>query len=126
MPVHPVIVPPELRATMAQRQSWFDVEGGKITGFDYNLWVQFSMTKAEFLATMKYTLDLRLAGNRAPMMIGAHSDVYSSKYTAATGSTAEERQQAIEEVNDYATSKAAVGVTSNKEILQWVRNPVPL
>jgi hypothetical protein len=126
LPVSPVIVPPELRATMAQRQSWFDVESGKITGFDYNLWVQFSMTKAEFLATLKYTLDQRLAGNRAPFMFGAHSDSYSSKYTAAPASTAAERQQAIEEFLDYATSKAAVRVTSNQEILEWVRNPVPL
>jgi peptidoglycan/xylan/chitin deacetylase (PgdA/CDA1 family) len=137
LPVHPVIVPPDdkcaqygvpsgLRARLQARQSWFDVEGGKITGFDYNLWVSFAMTKAEFLATLKYTLDQRLAGNRAPMMFGAHTDYYSSKYTAVPNATLIERQQAIEEFLDYARAKPMVRIKPNQEILEWVRNPVPL
>jgi hypothetical protein len=137
LPDHPVIVPPDaacaqygvpsgLRARLQARQSWFDVDSGKITGFDYNLWVSFSMTKAEFLATLKYTLDQRLAGNRAPFMFGAHTDYYSSKYTAVPNATLQERQDAIEEFLDYALSKQMVRVKSNQEILTWVRNPVPL
>jgi hypothetical protein len=137
LPVHPVIVPPDdkcamygvapgLRARLQARQSWFDVQGGKITGFDYNLWVSFQMTKAEFLATLKYTLDQRLAGNRAPFMFGTHTDYYSSKYTAVPNATLVERQQAIEEFLDYARAKPMVRIKSNKEILEWVRNPVPL
>ncbi len=137
LPDHPVIVPPDdrcaeygvtpgLRGRLQALQSWFDVESGKITGFDYNLWVSFRMTKAEFLATLKYTLDLRLAGNRAPFMFGAHTDYYSSKYTAVPNATLQERQQAIEEFLDYALAKPMVRVTSNKAILAWVRNPVPL
>jgi hypothetical protein len=134
---HPFIVPPDdkcaeygvdysIRDKMHGIASWFDTASGKVTGLDYNLWVQFSTTKAEWLAIMKYTLDQRLAGNRAPMTIGAHTDIYSSKYTAAQGSTAEERQQAVEEFIDYAVSKSVVRVVSNKQILDWVRNPVPL
>jgi hypothetical protein len=126
LPDHPVIVPPDLRDEMAARQSWFDVESGKITGFDYNLWVSFSMNKEEFVATLKYTLDQRLAGNRAPFMFGAHTDYYSSKYTAVPNATLEERQEAIEEFLDYALSHPQVRVTSNREILEWVRNPEPL
>jgi hypothetical protein len=134
---HPFIVPPDdqcahygvsysIRNKFHGIASWFDTESGKVTGLDYNVWVQFSATKAEWLAIMKYTLDQRLAGNRAPMTIGAHTDIYSSKYTAAQGSTAEERQQAVAEFIDYALSKSAVRVVSNKQILDWVRNPVPL
>jgi hypothetical protein len=137
LPDHPVIVPPDdkcamygvppgLRARLQARQSWFDVAGGKITGFDYNLWVSFAMTKAEFVATLKYTLDQRLAGNRAPFMFGTHSDYYSSKYTAVPNATLLERQQAIEEFVDYARSKPMVRVVPNQQILDWVRNPVPL
>jgi peptidoglycan/xylan/chitin deacetylase (PgdA/CDA1 family) len=137
MPVHPVIVPPDdraaeygippgLRAKLHALQSWFDVDSGKITGFDYNLWVSFRMTKAEFLATLKHTLDLRLEGNRAPFMFGAHTDYYSSKYTAVPNATLQERQEAIEEFLDYALSKSMVRVKSNREILEWVRNPDPL
>jgi hypothetical protein len=137
LPVHPFVVPPDdkcaeygvtpgFRDRLHALQDWFDPASGKITGFDYNLWVQFNMTKAEVVATLEYTLDLRIGGNRAPMMIGVHSDIYSSKYTAATASTAEERQQAIEEFVDYALSKPMVRVVPNKEILEWVRNPQPL
>jgi hypothetical protein len=133
----PVTVPPDdecakygidysLRDKLHGVASWFDVENGKITGFDYNLWVQFKLTKAEFLAVMKYTLDQRLAGNRAPMTFGAHTDYYSSKYTAPENATPEERQQAIEEFIDYALSKPEVRFVSNKQILDWVRNPVAL
>jgi peptidoglycan/xylan/chitin deacetylase (PgdA/CDA1 family) len=134
---HPFIVPPDdkcadygldysLRNKLHDVATWFDLASGKITGLDYNLWVQFKVTKAEFLAIMKYTLDQRLAGNRAPFTIGAHTDIYSSKYMAAPNATAEERQQAIEELIDYALSKPAVRILSNKQILDWVRNPVPL
>ena len=31
---------------------WFDETSGKITGLDYNMWVQYKMNKAEFLATL--------------------------------------------------------------------------
>jgi hypothetical protein len=137
MSVHPVIVPPDdkcaqygvptgFRDRMHAKASWFDVDSGKITGFDYNLWVSFQMTKAEFLATMKYTFDLRYNGNRAPFMFGAHTGIYNSKYTAATGSTVDERQQAMQEFLDYVLSKSDARVRSNEEILEWVRNPVPL
>jgi hypothetical protein len=137
MPVHPVIVPPDdkcaeygvpsgLRAKMKGMNSWFDEEGGKITGFDYNLWVLFKMTKAEVLATLKYTLDLRLQGNRAPFMFGAHTDYYSTKYTAPPNATVAERQAALEEFVDYALSKPEVRFASLKQILDWVRNPTTL
>jgi hypothetical protein len=137
LPANPVIVPPDsecpkygvpagLRAKYKALQSWYDAESGKITGLDYNMWVQFKMTKAEYLATLKYTLDLRLRGNRAPFAFGAHSDIYSSKYTAAEGASVAERQQAMEELIRYALSKPEVRVVTVKQILDWIRNPVPL
>jgi peptidoglycan/xylan/chitin deacetylase (PgdA/CDA1 family) len=142
LPVYPVIVPPDdvaaqygvtpgLRDRMHTTQSYFDVNDGKITGIDYNLWVDagnggFAMSKAEFLATLKYTLDQHLAGNRTPMMIGAHSEQYSSKYMYPPRATPEERQQALEEFIDYALSKPEVRVVTNKQILDWVRNPSPI
>ncbi|MFP6685317.1 MAG: polysaccharide deacetylase family protein [Polyangiaceae bacterium] len=137
MPVHPVVVPPDqecenygipsgLRAKLKAVHDWFDVEGGKITGFDYNLWVLFKMDKDEVLATLKYTLDLRLKGNRAPFLFGAHTDYYSSQYTGASESTPAERRETIEAFLDYALSKEAVRVVSSKDVLDWVRNPVKL
>lgn len=136
LPAHPVIVPPDelcaeygvprgLRARLKGVQGYFDEADGKITGFDYNLWVLFAMNKDEFLATLKHTLDLRLAGNRAPFLLGAHSDCYSSKYTAPNATVAE-RQQALADFVDYALSQPAVRLVPLRDVLAWVQNPAPL
>ena len=63
-------VPAGLRTKLQGIKSYFDPASGKITGLDYNLWVEFTMTKDEVVATLKYTLDQRLKGNRAPMIFG--------------------------------------------------------
>ena len=121
---------PEVRAKLKQRQTWFDVSGGLITGFDYNLWAStsvggFAMTKAEFVATLKYTLDQRLAGNRSPFLFGAHTDYYVAAWNQnATGTPSEnDRRAAIEEFLDYAKAKQEVEITSYKRVLEYVRNP---
>ncbi len=144
MPVYAVIAPPddkcaeygappEFRKKLQERQSWFDPVGGKITGFDYNLWASkglggFEMTKAEFLATLKYTFDLRYAGNRAPFLIGAHTAYYVDAWSANAAGTplAADRQAAMEEFVEYVRSKPGVRVASHAEVLEWVRNPSTL
>ena len=137
IPGYAVIVPPDnlcvkygakpgLRSKMKKAQDYFDEESGKITGFDWNLWIMFGMTKAEFLATLKYTLDLRLKGNRCPLVFGTHSDIYSSKFQSVPNAAVEERQEALIEFIDYALSKPEVRIVSAKELLDWLRNPSPL
>jgi hypothetical protein len=137
LPAHPVIVPPDelcgrygvapgLRTRLANVQPYFDEADGKITGFDYNLWVLFEMSAAEFLATLKHTLDLRLAGNRAPLQIGAHSDYYARDYTAPPNATAAERREALAEFVDYALSQPAVRLVPLRDVLAWVQEPAPL
>ena len=137
LPVHPVIVPPDercaeygvppgLRARLAKVQDYFDVVSGKITGADWNLWVEFGMSRAEFVATVNYTLDLRRQGNRAPFMLVAHSDLYSDQDDEPTHATLAERQQALAEVVDHALAQPEVRVVSLAQVLAWVRNPVPL
>ncbi|MDH3308780.1 MAG: polysaccharide deacetylase family protein [Acidimicrobiia bacterium] len=118
-------VPPGLRARLATVVDYFDPDDGKITGFDWNLWVAFGMTQAEVVATLKYSLDLRMSGNRAPLTFGTHSDIYSGQYPADTpNSTASDRQQALQEILEYALSKPDVRVVSAQQILDWVRDPV--
>jgi hypothetical protein len=137
MPVHPVIVPPDeacaaygvapgLRARMKAAQDYFDPATGKITGADWNLWVEFGMTRAEFVATLKYTLDLRRAGNRAPFLLVAHADLYSDQDNDSPHASLADRQAALVEVVDYALGKPEVRVVSLREVLDWVRNPVAL
>jgi hypothetical protein len=139
LPVYPVIVPPDdkceeygvppgLRNKMLNVDSGFDVSSGKITGLDYNMWILYKMSKAEFVATLKYTLDLHLAGNRTPFMFGAHPDLYSSTPTdePVPNATYQERRAAIQEFLDYALSKPEVRVVPNKLILDWLRHPTAL
>jgi peptidoglycan/xylan/chitin deacetylase (PgdA/CDA1 family) len=137
IPVYVVIAPPDdrcaeyglapgFRARLRERQSWFDVASGKLSGMDYVLWHTFQMSKAEFLATLRYTLDQRLAGNRAPFVLSMHSDYYSSKWTATGVAPLADRQAALAELIDYATSQPEVRVTSAVAALDWIRNPTPL
>lgn len=137
MGTHPVIVPPDhltadyglfysLRNKVKAAISHFHVASGKLTALDYTLFVQARMTKVEALATLKYTLDLRLSGNRAPFTFGAHTDEYSPKYTFAPNTTARERQEVMEEFVRYALSKSEVRVVPFHDIIQWMRNPVAL
>lgn len=134
IPGYAVIVPPDslceeygvepgFRRKMKKVQDYFDEESGKITGFDWNLWIEFGMTGAEFLATLKYTLDLRLKGNRCPMTFGTHSDIYSSKFPDLLNSSVEERQRALKEFMDYALTIPEVRIVSAKELLDWMRDP---
>jgi hypothetical protein len=127
MPDHPVIVPPDaecanygipsgLRAKLKSKVSYFNVGDGKVTGLDYNVFDEFKMNDAEYLATLKYTLDLRLRGNRAPFMFGGHSVYYSN------GS----HLQAMRDFVKYALSKPEVRFVPLRRILEWVRNPAPL
>ena len=137
IPVHVVFVPPDelcehygvprgLRASIALRDPSFDPSTGKITGLDWNCLVDCRMTKAEFLATLKYTFDCRYQGNRAPFAFGAHSDVYSDGYTFPPCITARERQEAVEEFLAYVLTKEDVRVVALEDIVHWMRDPKPL
>jgi hypothetical protein len=88
--------------------------GYKITGFDYNLWIQAEVSGAEFLAILKYNFDQRRAGNRAPFLFGAHTNDYSDN---------PERQQALLDFLSYVKTFPEVRVVSHKELFDFMRNP---
>jgi peptidoglycan/xylan/chitin deacetylase (PgdA/CDA1 family) len=120
-------VPPGLRSALQQRQNYFDPATGKITGMDWNLWCEFAMTPAEFLATLKCTLDLRLNGNRCPLTVGLHSELYSDKQdTKGLNATAAERRAALDEFFDYILAIPDIRVVSHRELLDWLLRPEPL
>lgn len=142
MPVYALMLPPDNKMaeyglptdySMIQKcadlYSWFDASAPKITGFDYNLWYLFKLTKEDVVAILKYNLDLRLASNRAPFLLGAHTDEYSELNTVIDPDgepLVRGRQEAIEEFITYALSKDDVRVVPYKKILDWIRNPVAL
>ncbi len=100
IPVNAMIVPPSIREdvfknhaiiaraegeTISTEDSTYWVnENGKITGFDFNLFILWGMTKEHALETYKYNLDQRLAGGKAPMQVGSHTDNFTPIYDAAT------------------------------------------
>src|SRR5207245_6428623 len=120
---------PGLRARLnAVHPDYFDVNDGRISGLDYNLWYDFQMSPDEFLATLKYTLDLRLQGNRAPMAFGTHTMYYAPEFDVLPPRAMDltQRQTALESFIDYALSKQEVRMVAMKELLDWMRNPQPL
>jgi peptidoglycan/xylan/chitin deacetylase (PgdA/CDA1 family) len=137
LPLHVVIVPPDaeaakygvpagLRGKLKMLKSYYNVDTGFITGLDWNMWYEYGLTKAEFVATMKYTLDLRLRGNRAPLMFGVHSDIYATMNENAPHASAADRRAAVDEFLRYALTKPDVRLVTMKQTLDWVRNPTAL
>jgi hypothetical protein len=144
VPNHAAIVPPDnvasqygftsgLRTRMSQLQGWFDPVGGKVTGFDYNIWANsadgaFELKSEEVCAIMKYSLDLRYENNRAPFMFGAHTQFYDDSWsvTNATNATTTQMRKAIEDFIDYALTKDDVRIVPAIKIIEWCRNPVKL
>jgi peptidoglycan/xylan/chitin deacetylase (PgdA/CDA1 family) len=137
IPVYAFVVPPDeecerygvapgLRGRLRARQPYFEPAVGRITGFDWNLWVEFRMSAAEVLATFRYTLDQRLAGNRAPLTFGAHSDIYADQYETSLPTSAEERRRALREILDIALARPEARVVTARQLLEWLREPGPL
>jgi len=120
-------VAPGLRSRLKKRNDYFELDQGKITGFDWNLWFEYGMDKPEFVATLKYTLDQRLAGNRCPFTVGTHSDIYADRNPEKPPQTTpEERRAALREFIEYALTKPEVRFVSARELLGWIRSPAAI
>jgi hypothetical protein len=120
-------VPAGLRDALKTRQEYFQPQNGEITGMDWNLWNQYAMSPAEFLATLKYTLDRHLATNRSPMTVGLHSELYTIKNDGKTDpALIRARRAAVEAFLAYALSKPEVRLVDHRELLEWMKAPAPL
>ena len=144
VPENCLIVPPSIRSEVVN--NWNSINrqlptytgddhtpaidwDGKVTCFDFNAWVLYGMTKTNFLETMKYTLDQRMSGNKAPFQYGAHTDYYTPIYDNGTLQNAfnlpnfgqsvtkgwndwKIRQEGTEEWVDYAIGRGAQFLTA--------------
>ena len=102
-----------------------------ITGFDYNMWAQSKMSKSTALNAFKASLAHRMKTNRAPLLIGMHTDYYSKDNDdankASTGASWQERRETIEEFMDYALETyPEVRIVTYRDVLHWMREPVGL
>ena len=119
-------IAPGLRDRLHAVRPYFDPARGFITGFDWNLWVEFGMKPEEVIAVFRYTLDQRLSGNRAPLTFGAHSDLYSDRYPESLPTTAAQRREALAAILEDALRRPEVRVVTARQVLEWVRDPVAL
>ncbi len=107
--------------------SFYEPATGRIAPLDITLFVDAGLSATEVLATLKYTLDLRLSGNRAPFIFISHSHVYASNYGAAPKAPeASVRQHALEDFIHYALTKSVVRLRPVSDIVTWMRHPAPL
>jgi hypothetical protein len=108
---------------------------GSVTGLDYNMWISKRMSRQQVVETLKANLEIRMKGgnapaNRAPLLVGAHTDLYSNENPAAmAGSPASiaDRRAAIEEFVTWALAyHPDVRIVPHAEVLHWMQNPVGL
>jgi hypothetical protein len=118
-----------LRDRIWNKISWMKTDAViHLTGFDYNMWNQAALNKAEVLGMLKYNLDLRISGNRAPFLFGAHSQYYVGNWAAsnAPNATKEEMQECIVEFLNYARGKSEVRIVATNTVVDWMENPKEL
>lgn len=134
IPIHVFMVPPDdqaerydIKPGLADRMAaYIKANGGwdwstetrKISGLDWNVLEAAGRKGPEFLAILKHTLDLRLAGNRAPMMVGAHTAMFSLDKP--------DRREAMEAFIAYALEHPEVRIVTPMQLIKWLRNPQPL
>jgi peptidoglycan/xylan/chitin deacetylase (PgdA/CDA1 family) len=108
--------------------NFFELSTGKMVGMDISMVLDGRMSKAEALATLKDTLDLRLAGNRAPMIFVAHTHVYASNWDANAPNVQNiaDRRSILSDFLTYALSNPVVRMRPLSDVLAWMKNPVPL
>ncbi|PMN88294.1 polysaccharide deacetylase family protein [Enterovibrio norvegicus] len=143
VPLHTLIVPPDsevekygltysLRDKIASRVPWFDAVSGKGDNFDWNLysepaWGAAGLNEDDVVAIYKYNLDLRLRGNKAPLVLGLHSGFYGyvngQEHFGMPETTVENRRRVLERFTDYALSKSSVRFVNHKQLIDWMKAP---
>ena len=144
VPVPALVVPPDSLAAQygfpaglrtrvqnalagASAPSFYEPSTGKIAGLDITLIVDARMTRAEATATLTYSFDRHLAGNRAPFVFIAHTHVYASSYGAAVNvPNVADRRAILEDFIRHTLAQPAVRVRPVADLLTWMRNPTPL
>lgn len=134
LPLHVFIVPDDatavrlgttaglrerVRANIKAGWGWdWDVQAAKISGLDWNVFEMAKLDAADFRAILHHALDLRLAGNRAPLMFGGHTALFPAERP--------DRRKALEEFIAHALTKPEVRFVTGLQLIEWLRDPRPL
>ena len=112
----------EVETVMSAKSSNFN---GYITGLDYNLWNEAELDSGQTVRALMHTLEETLAGNRAPLSIGVHSQYYFTPFpTEFPNIPQEKRRQAFIEFVKQASAKENVFFVSADMVIRYMQNPV--
>jgi len=127
----------EINENAPDKEEWETLDSwkkhGRITAFDFNMFILWGMTKEHFVNTLKYNLDLRMNNNKAPFCMGIHCDYFTPMYDNATllsdynktsyglvvtknWNTWKTRQEAVIEFAQYAQSKGCNFISADQLI----------
>lgn len=125
LPQQPFMVPASLAGAIK------DDDKTRITGLDYNIIDNTSgdlgLKGADFYSILCYTLDCRLKGNRAPLMIGGHSQFTTDAWAkSSSNTTGPEIRKAWADFIEYALKKPDVRFVRAQDLVAWCRKPVAL
>ena len=96
---------------------------GLVGGLDYNMWMEAKLDSGQTVRALMHTLRTTLAGNRAPISLGFHSQYYvgGTNY----GMTEQQRKGLFEEFVRQASQIENVFFVSGDMVIRWMQNPVP-
>lgn len=141
VPVTTLVVPPDevaqqyafrpgLRQRIAARgpmryPSIYEESTGKIVGLDYTLLMDAGVSGEEMRAILEYNLDQHLEGNRAPLVFGAHAQLYAFSSAAANPDTPllsmrDERWKGLTDFIYYALRKPEVRLVGTGDVIDWI------
>jgi peptidoglycan/xylan/chitin deacetylase (PgdA/CDA1 family) len=103
----------------------FDDYGGYVTGLDYNMWNEIQLNADQTVRSWLHTVKESLAGNRAPVTIGIHSQYYfEAKNSEFPKIPQEKRREAFEKFVEEASKLEGVFFISGDMLVRWMQNPV--
>jgi endo-1,4-beta-D-glucanase Y len=125
LPLYALLPPPHLRRKFQKVQPWFTI---KMLGIDENMWQSptnngFAMDASEVLATLSYSFDRRVQGNKAPFVFAASTALYDSASGTIANSTLAERRDTLEAFLDYVRIQPTVRVATHADVIRWARAP---
>jgi hypothetical protein len=104
---------------------------GKVTGLDYNLWLNANNNHYDFCTTLKFSFLQRYMGNRSPFNVGIHSMYYSSydtSFDGGFGNNYTTRQAGMQCFIDFLLSGnyPDVRIVGFHKVIEWMRNPTAI
>lgn len=109
-------IAPGFKERCRAADSFFTQFGEKINGLDWSVIHQYKLSEEDHFALLKYNLDKRMGGNRAPFIYGIHSNYYADPAN----------QRAFGKFIDYALTKKEVRFVTAQQLIEWLRDPTPL